>query len=420
MTKMTSSMTLSQELTWRGFVNQTTLSDITKLDEKKLRFYHGFDASADSLTIGNLAAVMMDKVFIRHGYQAIMLAGGATSLIGDPGGKDSERPLQDEETIRKNVAAVNKQLEGLVGDGATMVNNLDWFKKMNTIEFLRDVGKHFSMTPLIQRDYIAKRLGDGGAGITYTEFSYTLLQGYDFLYLYDNHQATLQLAGADQWGNAISGVDLVRRVKGVEVNAYTCPLIINKATGKKFGKSEEGAVWLDPEKTSPTQFYQFWINSDDEGVESYLKVFTELDKDEIERVLHHHKQAPQHRTAQTVLAQQITTLVHGEAEMKQAEAVTEYLVGKSPIKEAGASVLAVIRKEQPSANSNPTGSIVDILVQTGLASSNTEARRLLKGNAISVNDQKVSREDFEATDFQNGRLLIRKGKKFKDSALVEL
>jgi tyrosyl-tRNA synthetase len=420
MNKVTSAMTLSQELTWRGFVNQTTISNITKLDENKLRFYHGFDASVDSLTIGNLAAVMMDKVFMKHGYQAVMLAGGATSLIGDPGGKDSERPLQDEETIHKNVAAVNKQLQQLVGQSATMVNNLDWFNKMNVVEFLRDVGKYFSMTPLIQRDYIAKRLGEGGVGITYTEFSYTLLQGYDFLYLYDKYQTTLQLAGADQWGNSISGVDLVRRVKGVEVNAYTCPLIINKATGKKFGKSEEGAVWLDANKTSPTQFYQFWINSDDEGVEGYLKVFTELDKEEIDRVLHHHKEAPQQRTAQTVLAQQVTELVHGQTEMKQAEAVTEYLVGEASIKDAGAAVLAVIRNEQPSAHSQPGGSIVDVLVSTGLASSNTEARRLLTGNAISVNDQKISREEFTAEDFLNGRLLIRKGKKFKDSALVEI
>jgi len=413
-------MTLSQELQWRGFANQTTLSDITKLDEKKLRFYHGYDASADSLTIGNMAAVMMDKVFIRHGYHPVLLAGGATSLIGDPGGKDKERPLQDEATVRANVAAVKKQLEQLVGKEVTMVNNLDWFKNMNVIEFMRDVGKHFSMTPLVQRDYIAKRLGAGGAGITYTEFSYTLLQGYDFLRLYEDHQVTLQLAGSDQWGNALSGVDLVRRVKGVETHAYTCPLIINKATGKKFGKSEEGAVWLDPAKTSPTQFYQFWMNTDDEGAEGYLKVFTELTKEDVDKIMHHHKEAPQIRTAQTRLAQEVTQLVHGEAEMKQAEKVTELLVGKVPLTEAGAATLAVMRKEQPSCLTTATASIVDTLVETGLASSNTEARRLLSGNAVTINNQKVSRENFEAADFVNGHLLLRKGKKFKDTALVEL
>jgi tyrosyl-tRNA synthetase len=413
-------MTLSQELKWRGFVNQTTLTDITKLDEKKLRFYHGFDASADSLTIGNLAAVMMDKAFIRHGHAAIILAGGATSLIGDPGGKDSERPLQEEETIHANVAKVKKQLENLLGEQIILVNNLDWFKKMNVVEFLRDVGKYFSMTPLVQRDYIAKRIGEGGAGITYTEFSYTLLQGYDFLRLFEDQQVTMQLSGADQWGNILSGVDLIRRVKSFEVHGYTCPLIINKATGKKFGKSEEGAVWLDPTKTSPTQFYQFWINVDDGGVEDYLKIFTELDKTEIDKVMHHHKEAPQVRTAQTRLAQEVTALVHGREEMKRAEKVTEVLVGKATLEDVGAATLAVMRKEQPSVISTASGSIVEALVNSGLATSNTDARRQLSSNAVSVNNQKVSRENFEATDFINGHLLLRKGKKFKDTALVEL
>lgn len=413
-------MILSEELQWRGFVNQTTLKDITTLDEKKLRFYHGFDASADSLTIGNLAAVMMDKAFIRHGHQAVILAGGATSLIGDPGGKDKERPLQAEETIHANVAAVKKQLERLLGGDVTMVNNLDWFKQMSVVEYLRDVGKHFSMTPLVQRDYIAKRIGEDGVGITYTEFSYTLLQGYDFLKLYDDHGVTLQLSGADQWGNCLSGVDLVRRVRSTEVNAYTCPLIINKATGKKFGKSEEGAVWLDATKTSPTQMYQFWINCDDEGVEDYLKIFTELDKEEVDKVMHHHKEAPQVRTAQTRLAQEVTALVHGQEEMKRAEKVTELLTGKAPLSDAGAAALAVMRQEQPSVTTTETGSIAEALVGSGLAASNSEARRLLAGNAISVNNQKVSRENFEADDFVNGHLLLRKGKRFKDSALVEL
>lgn len=413
-------MSLSQELTWRGFVNQTTLSDLKQLDDKKTKFYHGYDASADSLTIGNLAAVMLDKVFVRHGHSATLLAGGATSLIGDPGGKDTERPLQDEATVRANVAAVKKQLEQLFGSKVTMVNNLDWFKSMTVLDFLRDTGKHFSMTPLVQRDYIAKRLGEGGSGITYTEFSYTLLQGYDFLRLFQDRGINLQLAGSDQWGNALSGVELVRRVAGKEVHALTCPLIINQATGKKFGKSEDGAIWLDAEKTSPTQFYQFWINADDAGVEGYLKIFTDLDKDEIERIMHHHKQGPQHRTAQTQLAQHVTKLVHGPTETKQAEAVTEYLVGKAEIGIASAGELSVMRKEQPSGHSSASGSVVEALVSSGLASSNTEARRLISGNAISVNNQKLSRDKFEPGDFQHGRLLLRKGKKFKDTALIEL
>jgi tyrosyl-tRNA synthetase len=413
-------MTLSQELQWRGFVNQTTFSDISKLDEKKLKFYHGYDASADSLTIGNLAAVMMDKVFIRHGYDAVILAGGATSLIGDPGGKDKERPLQAEETIHANVAAVKKELEQLVGGKVTTVNNLDWFKQMTVVEYLRDIGKNFSMTPLVQRDYIAKRIGEGGAGITYTELSYTLLQGYDFLKLYEDYGVTLQVSGSDQWGNMISGVDLIRRVKGAEVHAFSCPLVINKATGKKFGKSEDGAVWLNAKKTSPTQMYQFWINVDDEGVEDYLKIYTELDKEEVDKVMHHHKEAPQIRTAQTRLAQEVTALVHGQEEMKRAEKVTELLVGKAHISDAGAAALAVMRSEQPNAVTTATGSIISALVDSGLVTSNTEARRLLTANAISVNNQKISRESFVAEDFVNGHLLLRKGKKFKDTALVEL
>lgn len=416
-----SKMNLSEELKWRGFVNQSTFSKLIQLDEKKLRFYMGFDASADSQTVGNLAGMMFAKTFLRHGYTGYMLAGGSTSLIGDPGGKDKERPLQDEKTIAHNVARAENQIKAIMkGHSFTLVNNLDWTKDLKVLDFLRDVGKHFSMTPLIQRDYIATRLGEGGAGISFAEFSYTILQGYDYLHLYDKHKVTLQLGGSDQWGNCLSGVELIRKARGAEVDAITLNLVINKATGKKFGKSEEGAVWLDADKTSPTQFYQFWINADDEGVEGYLKTFTELDKEQVEKIMHHHKQAPQQRTAQTALAREVTELVHGSQDTKHAEAVTAYLTGKESIERAGASELAIIRKEQPSAQTNATGSIVDVLVSTGLASSNTEARRLLKGNAISINNQKVIREDFEPSDFLSGRLMLRKGKKFKDSALVEL
>src|SRR5256885_1019829 len=279
-------MTLSEELQWRGFVNQTTFADLKRLDDGHWTFYHGFDASADSQTVGNLAAMMFDKVFMRHGHQAIILAGGATSLIGDPGGKDSERPLQSEETIARNVAHAEEQLKKIfAGHEFSLVNNLDWTKNLTVIDFLRDIGKHFSMTPLVQRDYIAKRLGEGGSGISYTEFSYTLLQGMDYLHLFDKYGVTLQLGGSDQWGNCLSGVELVRKVRGAEAHVITLPLIINKSTGKKFGKSEAGAIWLDAEKTAPYQFYQFWLNADDESAERYLKIFTELDKPKIEQVM---------------------------------------------------------------------------------------------------------------------------------------
>jgi len=413
-------MTLSEELQWRGFVNQTTFANIQELDAKKWTFYHGFDASADSQTVGNLAAMMFDKVFLRHGHTAIVLAGGATSLLGDPGGKDSERPLQDAETIAHNVACAEVQLKKIYQDHEfTLVNNLDWYKEMNLLTFMRDIGKHFSMTPLVQRDYIAKRMGEGGAGISYTEFSYTLLQGYDFLHLHKEYGVNLQLAGADQWGNSISGVDLIRRVTGDETHIMTLPLVINKATGKKFGKSEEGAVWLDAAKTTPTQFYQFWINSDDQGVEGYLKIFTELDKPEVDAIMAKHIENPRERFAQTRLAQEVTKIVHGQQETEIAEVVTAYLTAKTTLQDASEDALAALRKEIGHALASPGDAIVDLLEATGLANSKSEARRLLAGNAIVVNGQKTTKETLEEADFQNGRLLIRKGKAFKDSALIE-
>ncbi|MFI5275258.1 MAG: tyrosine--tRNA ligase [Candidatus Saccharimonadales bacterium] len=414
-------MTLSEELQWRGFINQTTFSDLRELDKQKWTFYHGFDASADSQTIGNLAAMMFDRVFLRHGHNAIILAGGATSLIGDPGGKDIERPLQTEEVIAHNVARAEEQLNKVfAGHKFTLVNNLDWTNSMTVIEYLRDIGKYFSMTPLVQRDYIAKRIGDGGAGISYAEFSYTILQGMDFLHLYDTSGCTLQLGGSDQWGNCLSGVELIRRARGAEAHVITLPLIINKATGRKFGKTEAGAVWLDPAQTSPTQFYQFWINSVDEGVEEYLKVFSELDKKSVDEVMEQHRKDPKARFAQRRLAQEVTRLVHGEAELKVAEAVTEALTGKEPISEMEPDSLEAMRREVSSATAHPGDELIDVLVSAQLAESKSDARRLLAGNAISINGQKTSKEKLEQGDFQNGRLLIRKGKAFKDSALVEL
>lgn len=414
-------MTLSEELKWRGFVNQTTFDKISDLDAEKRTFYWGVDPSADSMQVGNLAAAMMVRKFIKHGYKPILLVGGATGLIGDPDGKAQERDLKTPELVARNKAAIVTQYKTVFADQEfKVVDNYDWFKDMNYLEFLREVGKHVPMRQMLSRDFVQSRLGENGAGISYAEFSYSLIQGYDFLHLFEKHGVTLQLSGADQWGNCIAGVDLIRRKTGKTAHIWTVPLIVNKATGIKFGKSEEGAVWLDSAKTSPTQFYQFWINVDDDGVEDYLKIYTELDKEEIDKIIHHHKEAPQMRTAQTRLAHEVTSLVHGQAETKQAEAVTAILVGKESVQEAGAATLNVLRKEQPSAHTNATGSIVDVLVGTGLAGSNTEARRLLKGNAISINGQKVTRDSFEPGDFQKGCLLLRKGKRFKDTALVEI
>ena len=405
-------MTLFEELNWRGFINQTTLADPKQLDDTKWTFYHGYDASADSLTVGNLAALMMDKVFVRRGHKAIILAGGATSMIGDPGGKDTERPLQPEDKIEDNVAAVRKQIEKLFGGEVTMVNNLEWFGRMNVLEFLRDVGKHFSMTPLVQRDYIARRIGEGGAGISYTEFSYTLLQGYDYLHLHDTYKVNMQLAGSDQWGNSISGVDLVRRVTGDEVHILTCPLIINEATGKKFGKSEEGAVWLDPARTSVYKFYQFWLNADDEGVETYLKIFTELDKPAIDKVMSEFKNDKSARHAQKVLAYEVTKLVHGKDNAETAKKVSAVLFGGEDFLQLSEQAKNMLAKELPTGNAQ--NNLAATLVHVGLATSNTEANRFISSGAISVNGQKVENAD---AGLVKGKNLLKRGK--NNFAVVE-
>jgi tyrosyl-tRNA synthetase len=414
-------MRLTEELAYRGLVNQTTYQDLSILDDKKITFYHGYDASADSQTIGNLAGMMLDRLLMRHGHKAVILAGGATSLIGDPGGKDEERPLQNEETIARNVENAKEQLNRIfAGHHFELVNNLDWTKNLTVIDFLRDYGKHFSMTTLVQRDFVARRLGVNSAGISYAEFSYSILQGVDYLHLYKEKGATLQIGGSDQWGNILSGVDLVRKVHGKDVHALTLPLVINQATGKKFGKTEEGAVWLDPDKTSPFQFYQFWINVDDYGADDYLKIYTELSKDEIEAVMHQFKQNPAARVAQKKLAYEVTKIVHGKEAADRQQHITEVLFSGQGIEELDEAELATIRKEFPNLTVPPGMSIIEVLVSSGLAGSNSEARRLKESGAVYINNQKVDSDHLESAHFQSKRMLIRRGKAFKDSALIEL
>ena len=413
-------MTLSEELQWRGFVNQTTFKDLKALDGEPITFYWGVDPSADSMQVGNLAAAMMVRHFIDHGHKAILLVGGATGMIGDPDGKKQERDLLSLEDIARNKAAISEQYRRVfVGQDFEIVDNYDWFKEIGYLQFLRDVGKFVPMRQMLGRDFVQSRLGEEGAGISYAEFSYSLIQGYDFLHLFRQHGVTLQVCGADQWGNSVTGVDLIRRIEGKEAHVYSTPLIVNKATGIKFGKSEAGAVWLDAAKTSPTQFYQFWINCDDEGVEDYMKVYTLLQKNELEELMRRHRENPRERLAQTRLAEEVTRLVHGEKELAIAKAVTEVLTGKKSVAELDSAALDAVRKEVPATNAQAGAELADVLVATGLASSKTEARRFLAENAISVNGQKTQKEHLEQGDFQNGRLLIRKGKAFKDSALVE-
>ena len=413
-------MTLSEELAWRGFVNQTTFKEISALDGEPITFYWGVDPSADSMQVGNFAMAMMVRHFIDHGHRAILLVGGATGLIGDPDGKTQERNLRSVDEIEHNKQAIAAQYRTVfAGHPFEIVDNYEWFKSMGYLEFLRDVGKHVPMRQMLGREFVQSRLGEEGAGISYAEFSYALIQGYDFLYLHREKGASLQVAGADQWGNSIAGVELIRRITGDEAHVWTGPLIVNKTTGIKFGKSEAGAIWLDPAKTTPTQFYQFWINCDDEGVEDYIKIYTLLPKEEIEALMEQRRTNPGKRIAQTRLAEEVTRLVHGEDSLRIARRVTDCLTGRLPVGEAE-DVLDALRKEIAAAVTAEDGSIVDALVECNLAISNTEARRFLKENAISLNGQKVQRENFVSADFQNGRLLLRRGKAFKDSALVEL
>jgi tyrosyl-tRNA synthetase len=413
-------MTLSEELQWRGFVNQTTFKDISDLDKEARTFYIGMDPSSNSLQIGNLAAAMMVRCFIDHGYKAIMLVGGATGLIGDPDGKKDERLLKDREEVEKNKTAIAAQYDRILsGKAFEHVDNYDWFKNIGYLDFLRDVGKYVPMRQMLGREFVQSRLGEDGAGISYAEFSYALIQGYDFLHLYREKGATLQLCGADQWGNSIAGVELIRRIEGAEAHIWSGPLIVNKSTGVKFGKSEGGAIWLDPAKTSPTQFYQFWINCDDLGVEDYLKIYTLLSPDEVTEIMSRHHENTSLRYAQTRLAEEVTRLVHGEEQLHVAQKVTDILTGRAPVAEAD-DVLEALRSEINAAKTSENGSIIAALVESGLAASNGEARRLIAGNAIAINNQKVSREQFDAADFVNGRALIRRGKAYKDSALVEL
>lgn len=412
-------MTLSEDLLWRGLIKDKTFIDEAWLDVPRT-FYLGADcSSADSLTIGNLAIYMLARRLAEAGWKTVLLVGGATSLIGDPGGKDEERALKSREEISANVAGIKAQVERLfAGNEFELVDNYDWFQNIGYLDFLRDVGKHFSMTELVQRDFIATRMGEGGSGISYAEFSYSLIQGYDYWHLYRTRGVELQIGGSDQWGNMLSGAPLIRKKEGKEVHALSMPLVINKATGKKFGKSEAGAVWLDPAKTTPTQFYQFWMNCDDEDMEDHLKVYTMLDREHIEAILAKHAENPKERYAQTRLAQAVTTLVHGEAETTTAEAVTAYLTGNASVGEADDAALAAMRQEIGYAEVQEAGDVIELLAQTGLATSKSEARRLLADNAISVNGQKITRWELEDGDFQNGRLLLRKGKAFKDSALI--
>lgn len=397
-------MKLSEELTWRGFVNQTTYDDISILDGEPISFYWGVDPSSDSMTIGNFAAAMMVRHLIDHGHKAFLLVGGATGMIGDPDGRADERNLKTLDEIAKNKAGIAAQYNNIfAGKNFTMVDNYDWFKDMNYLDFLRMVGKHVPMSQMLGREFIQSRLGAEGNGISYAEFSYSLIQGYDFVHLSREYGVSLQVCGADQWGNSITGVDLIRRMDGKEAHVYSTPLIINKATGVKFGKSEGGAIWLDDKKTSVYKFYQFWLNADDAGVTDYLKVYTLLGKDEIEELSRQTIENPAARLAQKTLAREVTKLVHGNERTESVERVIDVLFGKAEFHILHADDINEMSGEIPTVYMGKT--IVECLVESGVSNSNSDARRLIAAGAIQLNGEKVL-----ADQSVNSTSLIKKGK----------
>ena len=409
-------MKLSEELIYRGFKAETTIENPADLDVREnKKFYWGADPSADSLTIGNLAALMMCACFVRHGWKPVILVGGATGQIGDPK-ENGERDLKSLEEVEHNKNCIHGQVERIMdsagfltedlvaGDAKkgddkslTIVDNYDWFKNINYLSFLREVGKNFSMTQLLDRQFVQNRIGEGGSGISYAEFSYTLIQGYDFLHLFREYDVRMQLCGADQFGNCTTGMHLIRRLENADVDVWSTPLVIDPVTGRKFGKSEGNAIWLagtdngSGNYTSVFDFYQFWLNQPDESLEYLLKIYTLIPREGIEDLLARHKEAPEKRLAQRALAHEVTTVVHGREAADAVESLTETLFNRDTdftefsedeIMEF-AAYLPVVAKGT---------ALVDVLVSTGLAESKKKAREFVAQGAVSINGVKVREE----------------------------
>jgi tyrosyl-tRNA synthetase len=405
-------MSLSIELTNRGFIHQCSAQTVAEvLDGPKRTIYHGVDPTADSIHAGNFAVWMMLRHLVQAGHKVILLVGGGTGMIGDPK-PDVERPLTPPEEVAKRVEKLSAQAKRLLGGEVTFVNNHDWLGKLQLIDFLRDTGKHFTVNELIKKDAIATRL-QGEHGISYTEFAYPLLQAYDYLELNRTFGCDVQVGGSDQWGNIIAGVELVRKKEQKTVYAITIPLIIDKATGKKFGKSEGNAVWLDAEKTTPFAFYQFWLNTADENVIDYLKIFSLLSLEEIETCRHEFEVNPGARLAQKKLAAAITEIVHGKEITTAVIEVSEILFGSESLSTLSDSAKQILLDNAPKTTVTVGQIMVDVLVETRLASSKREARTFIESGAIVVNEAKIT--DVEAViateHFIDGIALLRRGKK---------
>ena len=395
-------MKLSEELQWRGFWNQTTFTDDKLIDSENFTLYLGTDPSADSLHVGHLAVYMMVRHFLERGHKVFLLVGGGTGMIGDM--RDTEeRNLFSYEEIEHNKQALKSQVSRIfAGRDFTLVDNADWLAELELLPFLRDIGKNFNMADLVSREFFKARINNG-KGLSFAEFTYTLLQGYDFWHLFNQYGVNLQIGGSDQWGNLLSGVDLIRKKENTEVYAMTAPLLINKSTGRKFGKSEGGAVWLDENKTSVYKFYQFWLNVDDESAIEYMKIFTMLDRDTIEAIAENHAVNPGARSAQKVLAREVTDIVHGSARRESVERVTEVLFGGGDFKKLSDDDLGALAEEIPCVDAGID--VIEALVESGAVGSNGEAKRLLKSGAISLNGEKLAENKVV-----NDTSLLKKGK----------
>ncbi len=413
------------ELSWRGLINQTTDdANLPRLlTEKPRTVYAGFDPTADSLHVGHLMALMILRRFQQAGHRPIALVGGATGMIGDPSGKSEERKLLSPDALQANIAGMEPQLRRFLdfdggANSAVLVNNYDWMGKFGYIEFLRDVGKHFPVNVMLAKDSVSSRLDRTDAGLSYTEFSYMLLQAYDFVYLHDHYDCELQVGGSDQWGNITAGIDLARRLRGVQLYGCTCPLL-TRSDGSKMGKTESGALWLSADKTSPYHFYQYWINLDDAEVGRCLRFFTDLGKREIDAVLGEHQNNPGQRGAQRRLAAELTRLVHGEDGLHTAQRATDIFFGAEIGKLTDAQ-LAGIFADVPSRQlprdklSGPGLPIVDAMVESGLCKNKSEARRMITQGGAYVNNRRVEGMETQLTlaDLASESMMVlRSGKK---------
>lgn len=402
-------MKLFDELKWRGLVKDIAGSDIEdKLNNEQITFYWGTDPTADSLHLGHYSSLLTAKRLANAGHHPILLVGGATGLIGDPR-PTAEREIIAKDTLNKNLEGIKKQVDRIFDGRATIVNNYDWMKDYNYLDFLRDVGKYINVNYMLAKDIINRRLE---TGITYAEFSYTLMQGYDFLHLYEKYNCVMQAEGSDQWGNITTGIDLIRKKTGKEVYGFTMPLVLD-AQGNKFGKSEGNALWLDINKTSSYELYQYLINTDDSMCESYLKIFTFLSPEEIMEVVKKHNEEPHLRLAQKTLAKEIITDLHGKEEYDKAVKISEALFSGN-VKDIDTNLIGKVFKDVPNSDMESDKNIVDLLVDTNICSSKREAREFITTGAISINGDRITDLDTIITkdnSIDNKYIIVRRGKK---------